>query len=136
MEIRYRLRKGPKITGYMRRMKGSKTFFFSKDQFWWNGSEIDHDQIDEAIGLRDINNRPIYELDIVIYKIGDGVDRQGAVLWSAERDCFLIKDFDDLDLYIPLQVEGLDLFESQDLRFHAFLFTHPELMKELGVRDE
>jgi len=136
LEIRYRLRKGSQITGYMRRMKGSKTFFFSKDQFWWNGSEIDHDQIDEAIGIRDINNRPIYELDIVNYKLGDGGDRQGAVIWSKQQNVFMLKDLEDRDLYVPFRVEDLDLFEPQDLRFHAFLFNHPELMRELGVRDE
>lgn len=136
VEIRYRLRNGSEIVGYSRKMKGSKTLFFSRDQFWWNGTPIAHEQVDESTGLRDINNRPIFEMDIVNYALEDGRERQGAVLWSAKQETFIIKDLVQRDLHIPLEVEGLSLFEPRDLKFHAFLFNHLDLMIELGVRDE
>lgn len=135
-ETRYRLRDGTKIVGYMREMGGGGSQWFSKDQFWWNGAMIAHEHVDECIGLKDRNNRFLFELDIVEYAMGDRRDRLGALLWSHKQDCWLIKDLDDHELLVPLDVEGLSLFDSQDLKFHAFLFTHPDLMVELGVRDD
>lgn len=115
---------------------GNNSFFFSRDQFWWNGKSIEHNHIDEFTGLRDINMRPIYEMDIVEYSVEDARNRTGVVLWSRNQRVFIVKDIHNPQLHIPLMVEDLELFEPQDLKFVGYLFANPELMVELGVRDE
>ncbi|MDB2404825.1 hypothetical protein N9W22_05905, partial [Schleiferiaceae bacterium] len=63
-------------------------------------------------------------------------DRLGAFLWSTKRKCFCIVDVKDPEIEVPLFVDDLQLFQPQDLRFKAYLFENPDLMEELGVRDE
>lgn len=134
IETKYRLRKQEKIVGYMRKM-GHNSLFYSRDQFWWNGQEIPYDRMDEATGMCDLNNRQIYEMDIVEYSMGDGRNLQGVVLWSRAQKTFIIRDLHNPALNVPLMVEDLELFEPQDLKFKSFLFINPELMVELGVTD-
>lgn len=114
---------------------GHNTLFFSRDQFWWNGQGIPYDRMDESTGMRDINNRQIFEMDIVEYSMGEGRHRQGVVLWSRVQKSFILRDLHHPGLSVPLMVEDLELFEPQDLKFKSFLFIHPELMAELGVTD-
>ena len=136
MEKRYRLRVGQDIVGYMRQIGSRGTRFFSRDQFWWNGTEISHEQVDEYSDLRDLNNRPIFELDIIEFSMGETRDRLGVVLWSEAKESWIIKDINDRELQVPFVLEGWSLFERQDIKFHAFLFSNPDLMMELGVRDD
>ena len=56
--------------------------------------------------------------------------------WSSNRKEFCIVDLDEPGLEIPLEVDGLQLFQPKDLRFRAYLFQNPDLMVELGVDDE
>ena len=132
-ETRYRLRMGEQIVGYAREI--GRTRYYSKDQFWWNGAIIKHNQVDECIGLKDINNRPLYELDIVEYALDGDRDRIGCVLWDQNKDVFIIKDLTDTDLEVPFTLEDMSLFAAEDLRFRAYLFSQPDLMRALGVRD-
>jgi hypothetical protein len=74
-------------------------------------------------------------MDIVEYSMGDGRDLLGVVLWSKQQRCFIIKDLKNPDINVPMSVEDLDLFEPQDLKFKSYIFVNPELMVELGVRD-
>ncbi|HBB80271.1 MAG TPA: hypothetical protein DHU80_02830 [Cryomorphaceae bacterium] len=120
----------------MRQIGSRGTRFFSRDQFWWNGTEISHEQVDEYSDLRDLNNRPIFELDIVEFSMGQTRDRLGVVLWSEAKESWIIKDINDRELQVPVVLEGWSLFERQDIKFHAFLFSNPDLMMELGVRDD
>lgn len=132
-ETRYRLRIGEQIVGYAREI--GRTRYYSKDQFWWNGAIIKHNQVDECIGLKDINNRPLYELDIVEYALDADRDRMGCVLWDQNKDVFIIKDLNDPDLEVPFTLEDMRLFAAEDLHFRAYLFSQPDLMRALGVRD-
>lgn len=116
---------------------GQGSYFFSKDQFWWNGTVIEHDHVDEATNFRDINNQMIYELDLVEYSIEeDSRSYKGAVLWSKPHESFVIKDLHHKELLVPMMAEELPLFEPRDLKFYAYLYDNPELMLDLGVRDE
>ena len=132
-ETRYRLRIGEDIVGYAREI--GRTRYYSKDQFWWNGVIIKHNQVDECIGLKDLNNRPLFEFDIIEYAIDGGRDRMGCILWEHKKEQFIIKDLDDISLDIPFSVDGLVLFAPEDMKFRAHLFAQPDLMHALGVRD-
>lgn len=135
-ETRYRLRQGDQIVGYMRKI-GRNGVYYSKDQYWWNGGAIAHRQIDEWTGLKDIDNRPIYEFDIVQFSLESDVrDRTGAVLWKPKEQQFVLRDLNDPELIVPLLVEGMVLFEPADLKFHAYFFSHPDLMAEWGIADD
>ena len=96
---------------------------------------IKHNQVDECIGLRDLNNRPLFEFDIIEYAIEGNRDRMGCILWEHKKEQFIIKDLDDITLDIPFTVDGLVLFASEDMKFRAHLFAQPDLMHALGVRD-
>ena len=135
LETRYRLRHEDEVVGYARKI-GSRSHFYSRDQFWWSGVKIEHNKVDESVGLFDIDKRMLYEWDIVEYCLEDRRDRMGAFLWSSTRKEFCIVDLDELNLEIPLEVDGLQLFQPKDLRFRAYLFQNPDLMVELGVDDQ
>ena len=77
-----------------------------------------------------------HEWDIVEYRLEEDRDRLGAFLWSTKRKCFCIVDVKDPEIEVPLFVDDLQLFQPNDLRFKAYLFENPDLMEELGVRDE
>jgi len=124
---------GQSIVGYAREI--GRTRYYSKDQFWWNGAMIQHNHVDECIGIKDLDNRPIFEFDIVEYALEGKRDRLGCILWSQKQEVFIIKDLNDTDLNIPITFDELNLFAGNDLRFKAYLFAQPDLMRELGVRD-
>lgn len=131
-DIRYRLRKGIMILGYMRKVYGG-ALFYSKDQYWWTGREINYEEIDEWTGLTDKNRKPIYEWDIVYYKIDPSESiREGAILWQKKNKRFGIRDIDE-DLFFPLKTEGLDLFNPNDLEVFSHLFLNTELIKKWGL---
>jgi hypothetical protein len=134
IEIRYRLRRGPKVVGFMRKI-GNKNFFFSPDEYWWNGKTIDHDHMDEESGMYDGQGQRLYEMDIVRYSLEGWLDREGVIQWSAARGGFYLLDIEDPSMHIPLKLEGLSLFPMKDLKFKDHLFSQPELMAVLGVRD-
>ena len=135
LEERYRLRQDQKVVGYARKI-GGRTLFYSRDGFWWSGLKIEHNQIDESIGIYDIDRKMLHEWDIVEYRLEEDRDRLGAFLWSTKRKCFCIVDVKDPEIEVPLFVDDLQLFQPNDLRFKAYLFENPDLMEELGVRDE
>lgn len=59
----HRLRSDTKILGYSR-LEGDTTYF-SKDAFWWSGKSILFDDRDRSFGIKDKNNKPLFEQDIV-----------------------------------------------------------------------
>lgn len=61
-----RLRRGRRIVGYSRTEQG--TTYYSKDQFWWNGAPIAHEERDEYAGYRDLKNRFLFAEDIIAFK--------------------------------------------------------------------
>ena len=79
LEERYRLRQDEKVVGYARKI-GGRTLFYSRDGFWWSGIKIEHNQIDESIGIYDIDRKMLHEWDIVEYRLEEDRDRLGAFL--------------------------------------------------------
>jgi hypothetical protein len=62
-EIRFRLRVDQQVVGYLKQIGSSN--FYSKDCFWWSGAEIQFDQKDQCLFLKDKNNRMLYAMDII-----------------------------------------------------------------------
>ncbi|MFM1932052.1 MAG: hypothetical protein RL226_1355 [Bacteroidota bacterium] len=95
-----RLRTGHRIRGFRR--SENNTFFYSRDFLWWTGIVIQHDAVDEFTQLRDKNNRPIFEWDIVSVKTHP--------LLRSKR--FLVRKVDN---EFKLCLEGETKFRSIDL---------------------
>ncbi len=134
-EKRYRLRVNKKIVGYVKEVFGG-TRFFSKDGGWWSGREIRYNKIDEWVGLQDRNGKYIYEWDIVSFKVDPDENeyRRGAILWQKNKKRFGIRQLDD-DLFIPLQIEDMQLFNPRQIKVISNLFINPDIAKELGLEE-
>ena len=92
-ELRFRLRNGEKVTGFVRRMPAGGDFF-SRDGFWWTGTPLPYEQIDEWTGWKDLNQKHIFEYDIVSCKLDpDGPSEKAAVLWDEEKERFSLPFF-------------------------------------------
>lgn len=134
MEKRFRLRIDQRVVGY-KRETSPRMVFYSKNEFWWNGQEIHHKQIDESTGLFDKNRKLIYEWDIVRFKLdGETRSEEGVVLWHAKDKCFGIKRISEAD-FIPFEIEGLQLFQPSDLEVFSYLFINRDIMENLGLED-
>jgi hypothetical protein len=133
-EPRYRLRNGREVVGYMRKVANSMVMY-SRDSFWWTGNKLQYKEVDEWIGLRDKNGRAIYEWDILYYKIDpDGEDQTGVVLWQSRDEVFGICDIHS-EVFIPLTVNDIGMFNPRQLKVFSYLFINPELQKKLGVEE-
>ncbi len=134
LDQRYRLRKNETVVGYMRKV-GKQSYYYSRDGFWWTGAAILYDEIDEWTGLRDKNRTPVYEWDILRFKIDpDGEYCTGVVLWQADKNRFVIRKADD-ELYFPFVLDGLQLFNQGQLEVFTYLFLNPDLKQHLGIDD-
>lgn len=133
-EERYRIRLDEYIVGFMRVMYGRSTFY-SKDGFWWTGKALEYNVRDEFVGVKDKNNKHIYEWDLVKYKIDPDDDyRQGAVLWQTDKKRYVIRDL-EAEIYYPFELEGLQMFNPAQLEVFSYLFINPELQAALGVSE-
>lgn len=133
-ERRFRLRQDEHIVGYMRKLS-ERLIMYSQDGFWWRGQKPNYNEVDEYTGLRDRNNRYIYEWDILEFKIDPDAEYQkGVVLWEGRQKVFGIKDIKQ-GSFIPLFVEGIAMFNPRELKVFSHLFLNPELKEQLGVRD-
>ncbi|MFN3951986.1 MAG: YopX family protein [Thermaurantimonas sp.] len=134
-EKRYRLRVDQKIIGY-KRVIGKNYEFYSRNGLWWSGHILYYKQVDEFSGLKDKNDRHLYELDIVEYRIDKDIPlRKGVILWHKKDEYFCIKDLEDTG-FLPISVDGVMIFNSRDLTFHSYLFINPEIMEMLGLSDD
>jgi len=135
-EKRYRLRKGQQVVGYCRELP-SGTQFFSKDSFWWTGYEIPYSQLDEWTGWKDKNRIPIFEFDIVKCKLDpDGEYQNAAVLWNKTKEQFYLRLLNNDALHFPLEMNGIALFNPRQMEVYSQLFINPDIMEELGVKDD
>ncbi|QNR24441.1 hypothetical protein [Croceimicrobium hydrocarbonivorans] len=133
-ERRFRLRQDHEIVGYMRKLS-ERMVLFSKDGFWWRGYKPEYNEVDEFIGIRDCNNRYIYEWDILYFKVDpDGPYEEGVILWEGNQQVFGIKAIRH-DSFFPLELEGISLFNPRELRVFSHLWLNPELKRQLGVQD-
>lgn len=62
--VRYRLRRGERIVGWMRE-EASGQWLYSREGMWWSGRKIQWDQRDRCCGLRDLDDRWLHEGDII-----------------------------------------------------------------------
>ena len=96
---------------------------------------MDYNVRDEFVGIRDKNNKHIYEWDLVKYKIDpDEPYREGAVLWQTDRERYVIRDLEE-ELYMPFEVDGLQMFNPAQLEVFSYLFINPDLQEVLGVSE-
>jgi hypothetical protein len=132
-EKRFRLRVGNRVVGFMRKIN-KRTVFYSRDGFWWSGQSIPYDEVDEWTRMRDKNGQYVYEWDILYYKMDpDGPYLRGAVLWEGTDEVFGIKGLDDPS-FIPLFVQGVEMFNPRQLEVFSQLYLNPKIKKQLGVR--
>lgn len=111
-ETRFRLRWNEKIVGYARSMGSG--FFFSKDEYAWNGQPIEYNLKDLHAGISDINRRQIYSEDILEFKTP-----------SPEKYAYLLHD-SILDQFQLLTADGEDLISANGI---LFLREHPFVWK-------
>lgn len=131
---RYRLRQGQKIVGYMRQV-GETMVMYSRDSFWWTGHKLEYEEVDEWTGLQDKNGRHIFEWDILYYKRDpDGENETGVILWEGNAEEFGIRDVSD-GSFIPLSIDGVEMFNPRQLQVFSYLFLNPDLQKKLGVEE-
>lgn len=122
--------------GFMREM-GKEKFFYSKDAFWWTGRPIVYSHIDEWTGWKDKNRMFIYEWDIVRCKIDpDSTPVEGVVLWEQTRGRFGIRMLHDDSLFIPLIIDGIQMFDERQIEVFSYLFLNPDLRDQLGLSDD
>lgn len=116
----------------MRKISNNSVFYSRGG--WWRGQKIEYDEIDEWIGLKDKNGRHIYEWDILRYKIDpdDKAYKRGVILWRAKDKAFGILDL-EIKTFIPIEVEGLKMFNEHQLQVYTYLFLNPKLKKQLGI---
>ena len=134
-EKRFRLRNGQNVVGYMRKINNKSTFY-SKDSFWWSGRCISYSEIDEWTGYRDRNRKLIFEWDILKFKLDpDDEPKNGVVLWQEDRSRFVIRNLDD-NFYCPFEMDGLQMFQTDDLKVFSYLFLNPDIIRELGLEEE
>lgn len=134
IEPRYRLRNREKVIGYMRKVADTM-IMYSRDSFWWTGNKLEYNEIDEWTGLMDKNGRHIFEWDILYYKRDpDAGYRTGVILWEGNAEEFGIRDVEDTS-FIPLSVDGVQMFNPRQLQVFSYLFLNPELQKKLGVEE-
>ena len=62
--VRYRLRRGDRIVGWMRE-EASGARFFSREGLWWSGRPIQWAYRDRCCGLKDIDDRWLHEGDLL-----------------------------------------------------------------------
>ena len=118
----FRLIKNEQFVGYMKYMSATLSFF-SKDMYGWSASKIEYDDKDLWVGLKDKNQRLLFENDIFKHRhyldsffIIDQSD------FGEETTVFQILDS-------KLEMPSIDVFKepAHYLTFHAYLKDNPEL---------
>ena len=63
--IRYRLRRGDRVVGWMRQ-EANGSCYYSREGLWWTGRPIKWAHRDRCCGLRDVDDRWLHEGDLLL----------------------------------------------------------------------
>lgn len=108
------------------------SLFYSRGK-WWQGHKIVYTEIDEWVGLKDRNGRHIYEWDILEYKIDpEGVNEKAVMLWQEKEKEFGLLDITH-HIFIPIEVNGIYMFNPGQLKVVSALYQEHELRRELKL---
>lgn len=121
----FRLRINTNIVGYMKvHSNGIKDF--SKDQFWWVNDPIEYEYKDQFSGLKDKDNRALFEYDIVAMRtaIGPKNKTPGIIRFDQTRQSFILIALETFQEY-ELFANELPLFHKTELTFLGFSFDEP-----------
>ncbi|TDM00234.1 MAG: hypothetical protein C4K58_03140 [Flavobacteriaceae bacterium] len=118
IEKKYRIRNKSKIVGY-----SNKASVSTNTLSWDLG--VPYDGVDAFVGLLDKNNRPIYEQDIVGFRLAKKGERQkeGIVLWDEVSCAFGVLELETSG-FIPLEAFGFPMFFKSKLEVISHGFTH------------
>ncbi|MEQ8766073.1 MAG: hypothetical protein RL885_19300 [Planctomycetota bacterium] len=108
--LEYRLRRANKVVGYQKSVQGQT--FYSKDLLWWNGTRIDHDERDAYLEMKDKNDRPLFDGDIVSFR-EETRERRAQIRKTGDW----LEAF-DIDEEVSVSVE--DLQQAPSLTFVGF----------------
>ncbi len=128
---KYRLRLNTEIIGFAD--KTPLGFKFRGKPLWWKQGKPTYSEIDEFTLFKDVNQKEIYELDIVAYEL-NGRKRRGVILRENKSKIFGIYDIENF-MFIPLTVEGFYLFQNDSIRIVSYLFKHPEIKKRIKLNN-
>ena len=81
--VRFRLRRGGRIVGWMREEQTGQRFY-SREGMWWSGRQIKWTHRDRCSGLKDADDRWLHE--------GDFVKDVKAPWWSKNRQWLILCD--------------------------------------------
>lgn len=121
----FRLRIDDRIVGYQR-LEG-KSYFYSKDNFWWNGKPIEYNTQDRFTGLKDKNDRTLFEHDIVKVRFKNPLRK--------DRDFRIRYRNNDFQL-VELETEMTESFQLLDkaktIEFVSFTFINTDFIFKTG----
>ena len=123
----YRLRKGNRVIGYAKENEDGLLYKAYND-FHWHDEQLDFDQIDESIGLKDKRHRTIFEGDVVLYLSNNTNGwRRGWIDFDQKNQPQIV---DEKQHFItPLNVENYSLFEHEKLEVVSHRFSHQSQSK-------
>ena len=118
----FRLRIGPQVVGYLR-VYANGVLEYSADQFWWHGNPIEYTQKDQYSGLKDKNNRSLFEHDVVAIResLNKHPKQAGVIQFKPDRDAFVWVDM-TANRILDLFADHIPLFHKSECTFLGFAF--------------
>ena len=118
----FRLRVGPQVVGYLR-IYANGILEYSADQFWWHGTPIEYTEKDQYSGLKDRNNRSLFEYDVVAIRmsLNKHNKRPGVIQFNRDRDAFVWIEIDSNRMF-DLFADHLPLLHKSECTFIGFAF--------------
>lgn len=120
-ENRFRLRLENKIVGFKKQIHQS--IFYSKDQYAWNGKEIQYTIEDKFTGFFDNNRRAIYAEDIIEFTKNNNI-KYALVHFDEILENFQIFDLSNDQL---LDDSWFDFLKNNPFVFKSYNFIQPNL---------
>lgn len=118
----YRLRNGHTIVGYLQ-INANGAEYYSKDNFWWRKSAIDHAEKDHSTEIFDINRQMIFEHDVIVIKKRslDNYAKRGLIEYLINDKRFQINLLEE-GVIKPFPTDQIQAPFRDDLRITGQLF--------------